>query len=252
MSMDVFVPADRAAVDSTAALPDREIVARVRGGETALFEILMRRHNQRLYRAARAVIRDELEVEDILQQAYLNAFVHLDQFEGRSELSTWLTRIVLNEAFARRRTLQRPELRGATEDGENGRPTAMDTVAAAQPTPDHQAYASELHRLVETAVDSLPETYRVVIMLRDIEGLSTSETGLGLGLGEEAVKTRLHRARAMVRRALTDRLGSVAPGAFHFHASRCDRVVAAVFALLVQRASDASDRPSCGLDTRGH
>jgi RNA polymerase sigma-70 factor (ECF subfamily) len=216
-----------------AALRDVEIVMRVRAGERGLFEILMRRHNQRLYRAARAVVHDEGEIEDILQQAYLNAFCHLDQFEARSEFSTWLTRIVLNEAFARRRKLQRTPQTMAADDETS---EVMDTVATAQPDPERQAYASELHRVLEDAVDALPEHYRVVFMLRDVEGLSTSETGLGLGLGDEAVKTRLHRARAMIRRSVTARIGAVAGSTFQFHAPRCDRVVAAVLKMVARQS----------------
>ena len=106
----------------------------------------------------------------------------------------------------------------------------MDTLTSPDADPERQAYAQELHRVLEAAVDALPETYRTVFMLRDIEGLSTSETGAGLGLGDEAVKTRLHRARAMIRRAVTVRIGEVAAGAFQFHAPRCDRVVSAVLA----------------------
>jgi RNA polymerase sigma-70 factor, ECF subfamily len=223
----------------TAALLDVDIVRRVRAGERGLFEILMRRHNQRLYRAARAVIHDESEVEDILQQAYLNAFCHLDQFQARSAFSTWLTRIVLNEAFARRRQLQRAPREAAPDDPSSG---VMDTVAAPEPDPEHQAYASELHRVLEDAVDALPETYRVVFMLRDVEGMSTSETAHGLGLGDEAVKTRLHRARAMIRRRVTARIGAVAAAAFEFQAPRCDRVVAAVLAMIADHAAEPTDR----------
>ena len=213
------------------ALPDTEIVKRVCAGESALFEILMRRHNQRVYRAARAVVKDEAEVEDVMQQAYINAFTHLHQFEERSQFSTWLTRIVLHEAFGRRRKLRRSEsVMGTQSDlDEDGR-EFMDTVASPRADPERQAYAQELNRVLEAAVDALPETYRTVFMLRDIEGLSTSETGEGLGLGDEAVKTRLHRARAMIRRAVAARIGAVAAGAFEFRAPRCDRVVAAVLA----------------------
>ena len=211
---------------AAAALPDGDVIARVRAGERALFEILMRRHNQRLYRTARAIVRDEAEVEDVLQQAYLNAFTNLDQFEARSQLSTWLTRIVINEASARRRSSLR---RGAARDGSE----ALTTLASPDPSPEHQAYACELHRMVEAAVDSLPEPYRLVFMLRDVEGLTTSETGLGLGLGDEVVKTRLHRARAMIRRVVTERVGPVVvAGAFRFHAARCDRVVSRVLAAI--------------------
>jgi RNA polymerase sigma-70 factor (ECF subfamily) len=227
--------------DETAAAPaslsDAEIVVRVRAGDSALFEILMRRHNQRIYRVARAVVKDESEVEDVMQQAYFNAYAHLDQFEGRSQFSTWLTRITLNEAFGRRRKMRQSESLGTMRshaDIDSG--DVMDTVTSSQPDPERQAYAQELHRVLEEAVDALPETYRTVFMLRDIEGLSTSEAGEGLGLGDEAVKTRLHRARAMIRRSVTARLGDAATGAFQFHAPRCDRVVAAVLARIASRA----------------
>jgi RNA polymerase sigma-70 factor (ECF subfamily) len=221
------------AAAETSALPDAEIVRRVRAGERALFEILMRRHNQRVYRAARAVVKDEAEVEDVMQQAYINAFTHLDQFEERSKFSTWLIRIALNEAFGRRRKMQRNESMTATQstqDEDHGE--LMDAIASPQADPERQAYAQELSRVLEAAVDTLPETYRAVFMLRDIEGLSTSETGEGLGLGDEAVKTRLHRARAMIRRAVTAQIGTVAAGSFQFHAPRCDRVVAHVLAAI--------------------
>jgi len=218
MGMDSLAP--EATAVPASALPDAEVVKRIRGGERPLFEILMRRHNQRLYRAARAVVKDEHEVEDVLQQAYVNAFTHLHQFEERSQFSTWLMRITLNEAFSRRRKLQQ-----ADREEKEG---VMETVMSPQPDPEHQAYARELHRVLEDAVDALPETYRTVFMLRDIEGLSTSETGEGLGLGDEAVKTRLHRARAMIRRSVAARIGATAAQSFQFQAPRCDRVVAAV------------------------
>src|SRR5262245_28054914 len=206
-------------------LTDPEIVRRVRAGDRALFEILMRRHNQRIYRAARAIVKDEAEVEDVMQQAYINAFTHLHQFEERSQFSTWLTRIAVNEAIARRHKMQTAATIAGHDDGGGN---VVETVTAPQPTPEQLAYARELQRVIEAAVDALPEGYRAVFMLRDIEGLSTTETGEGLGLGEEAVKTRLHRARGMVRRALTSRLGEAATGAFQFQAPRCDRVVAFV------------------------
>ena len=226
---------DRTDLTSASALTDAEVVERVRAGDRALFEILMRRHNVRLYRAARAVLNNEHDVEDVMQQAYINAFTHLHQFEERAQFSTWLIRIGLNEAFARRRKTQTAESR--EERGSHvsdDREGVIDGVASSQPDPERQAYARELSRVLEDAVDALPETYRTVFMLRDVEGLSTSETGEGLGLGEEAVKTRLHRARAMIRRAVTARIGSAASGAFQFHAPRCDRVVAAVLSRIEQ------------------
>lgn len=223
--------------DGTAVVPssltDAEIVKRVQGGDLALFEILMRRHNQRIYRTARAVVTDENDVEDVMQQAYINAFTHLHQFEERSQFSTWLTRITLNEAFGRRRKVK-AESMARVSDVDEDPGELMETIASPQPDPERQAYAQELHRVLEEAVDTLPEAYRTVFMLRDIEGLSTNETGEGLGLGEEAVKTRLHRARAMIRRAVTARIGAVAAGSFQFQAPRCDRVVAAVLARIAQ------------------
>jgi RNA polymerase sigma-70 factor, ECF subfamily len=220
--METSAPS-RTAEAPVAALSDADIVKRVRAGDRALFEILMRRHNQRLYRTARAVVKDEDEVEDVMQQAYINAFTHLHQFEERSQFSTWLTRITLNEAFGRRR-----KMRPSEDAGES-----MDTIRSPQPDPERQAYAEELRRVLEDAVDTLPDSYRTVFMLRDIEGLSTQATGEGLGLGEEAVKTRLHRARAMIRQAVTARIGEVASGTFQFQAPRCDRVVAAVLAKIL-------------------
>ena len=229
--MALLTPPDLA---SAPAMSDLDIVTRVRAGERGLFEIVMRRHNQRLYRAARAIVHDEAEVEDVLQQAYLNAFAHLDQFEARSQLSTWLTRIVINEAMARRRQALRVRTESGGPDGASWAEDPLERLPASQPDPEHQAYAGELQRVLEDAVDGLPEAYRVVFMLRDVEGLSTSETGAGLGLGDEAVKTRLHRARAMIRRAVSARLGRAASRAFQFHASRCDRIVAGVLGALDQ------------------
>jgi len=227
---------DGIAVASASTLSDADIVKRVRAGERALFEILMRRHNQQLYRAARAIVKDEHEVEDVMQQAYINAFTHLHQFAERSQFSTWLTRIALNEAFGRRRKMRQSEsMTSAPSDGGEVAGELMKTVRTPQPDPERQAYAKELHRVLEEAVDALPETYRAVFMLRDIEGLSTAETGEGLGLGEEAVKTRLHRARAMIRRAVTARIGGTAAGTFQFQAPRCDRVVSAVLAEIALR-----------------
>jgi len=208
-----------------ATLTDGEIVARVCSGETSLFEVLMRRHNQRVYRAARSIV-DEADAEDVMQQAYINAFVHLEQFESRAQFSTWLTRITIYEALARRRK-QRPEEPLSTNDDQIDDAMA-EPLRTSEVSPERQAYSSEIGRLIEEAVDALPDAYRDVFMLREVEGLSTSETAEGLGVGEEAVKTRLHRARAMVRRTLTGRLGGSAALAFQFHATRCDRVVDAV------------------------
>lgn len=210
-------------------MTDAEVVAKVRAGETDLFEVLMRRHNVRVYRVARAVVKDEAEAEDVMQQAYIKAFLHLNQFEDRSQFSTWLTRIAVHEALARRRKWQ-PDVVEPSGEGDH-----MDRFSAPHPDPERQAYAGELGRVLEEATDALPEMYRTVFMLRDVQGLSTTETAEGLELGEEAVKTRLHRARAMMRRTISERLGAASAEAFQFPATRCDRVVAAVMSEIRHR-----------------
>src|SRR5262249_3098749 len=189
--------------------------------------------------AARAIVKNEAEVEDVMQQAYINAYLHLDQFEERSRFSTWLTRIAVNEAIGRREKARAAQL--MNEPLEEDRGIGVDTFTSSQPTPEHQAYARELQKVLEQAVDELPDAYRAVFVLREIEGLSTSETGEGLGLGEEAVKTRLHRARAMIRRSVSSRIGAAAAGAFQFEAARCGRAVAFVLGNLRTRmASEVS------------
>lgn len=209
------------------ALTDEEVVRRVRRGETALFEVLMRRYNQRLFRLARAIVRDEAEAEDVLQQAYVNAYAHLHQFAGEARFSTWLTRIATYEAFAR---LRRRGRRKETPMGEGEE--AMDDLPAPQPTPERQAFAGELRHALETSLDSLPEAYRTVFVLRDVEGLSTSEAAECLDVSEDVVKTRLHRARALLREELFERAGISARSVFAFDGERCDRIVASVLARL--------------------
>ena len=207
------------------SLTDEEVVRRVLAGDTALFEVLMRRYNQRLFRAARGIVRDDSEAEDAIQQAYVNAYFHLDQFEDRARFSTWLTRIAIHEALARARRGQAGSAAGiGAADAQ-----AADRCHTGAPTPEHQAFASELGRLLEAALDALPETYRVVFLLREIEGLSTAETGACLDIAEDTVKTRLYRARALLRRELSARAGAASAEAFRFDAARCDRVVAAAF-----------------------
>ncbi len=211
-------------LDRWTGLSDEEVVARVVQGQTALFELLMRRHNQRIYRTARAILRDDREAEDVMQQAYVNAYAHLRQFDGRAQFSTWLTRIAVHEAIARARRRGRYE---PLEDGAGGVETHMPTTS--DPDPERQAFARELGALVETAVDALGDGYREVFMLREVEGLSTAETASVLDLSEDVVKTRLSRAKSSLRRDLLERTGATAASAFTFGKARCDRVVAAVF-----------------------
>jgi RNA polymerase sigma-70 factor (ECF subfamily) len=212
-----------AVLERWAALTDEQIVAQVVAGQTALFEVLMRRHNERIYRAARAILKDETEAEDVMQQAYVNAYSHLRQFDARARFSTWLTRIAINEAITRARKRGR-HVPLDEEDTEIG----AAVMASREQDPEHQAFASELGRLVEAAVDTLPDGAREVFMLRDVEGLNTAEVAECLGVSEDVVKTRLSRARAALRRDLYERAGLAAPSAFTFQRPRCDRIVAAV------------------------
>ncbi len=201
-------------------LPDEEVVRRVLGGEPALFEVLMRRHNQRVFRAVRSVLRDERECEDAMQQAWLDAYAHLGQFQGTAAFSTWLTRIALNEALGRVRRSRPGPTSVPTEEGE-----LMGTAAR---DPERRASDRELGRMLEEAVDELPEGYRRVFVLREVDGMSTADAAAVLGVSEAVVKVRLHRARLALRDRLYARAGPAAPGIFTFLGARCDRMVAGV------------------------
>jgi RNA polymerase sigma-70 factor (ECF subfamily) len=221
------------------AAPDAEIVARVLEGDLPRFEVLMRRHNQRLFRAARAVLRDDAEAEDVLQQAYLQAYAHLRQWDGRAQFSTWLTRIALHEALhrARRRRL-RPQVALPGDEA-----PAVKALEEPRPDPEAAAHASGVRTLLEAAIDALPRHYRSVFVLREVEELSTRETADCLELNEDVVKTRLRRARAMLREELLQRAGTAGASAFAFHRERCDRVV---FGVLGRLAGEASGAPDAG------
>jgi RNA polymerase sigma-70 factor (ECF subfamily) len=207
---------------------DEDLVNDVRAGHLASFEVLMRRYNQRLFRVARAVVRDDDEAQDVAQQAYVNAYLHLDQFESRARFSTWLTRIAIHEAISRARRAGRWEASDADAGGES----AMDHIRSPGHDPEQGAYHAELSTLIERATGRLPDTLRSVFVLRDVEEMSTAETAEHLGLKEETVKTRLHRARAQMRRMLDADVGASARTAFQFQGPRCDRMVAEVMARL--------------------
>ena len=212
-------------------LSDEQVVERILGGQTALFEVLMRRHNERLYRAARAIVRDESEAEDVMQQAYVNAYSHLRQFDGRSQVSTWLTRIAIHEALARVR--RRRRYTDMDMDADRTPDQAVDTSNTALPDPERLAFSSEIGALVETAVDRLPDGAREVFVLRMVEGMNTAEVAAALDVSEAVVKTRLSRARAAVRRDLSGHFETAAATTFRFLRPRCDRVVAAVLARIL-------------------
>jgi RNA polymerase sigma-70 factor (ECF subfamily) len=212
---------------------DQEVVDRVRAGDTALYEILMRRYNQRLYRVTCAILRDSAEAEDVIQDAYVRAYQHLGQFAGHAPFAVWLTRIAVNEALHRLHLRRRStQFEDFEYDGEDAMSDAESSVPESSPDPEQRASITELGRLLEEAVLDLPEQYRAVVVLRDVEELTTAETAAALELTEENVKVRLHRARAMMRDRLFARVGRGVKTAFPFMGERCDRVVLGVFARL--------------------
>jgi RNA polymerase sigma-70 factor (ECF subfamily) len=214
--------------DAFASVPDEALVQRVCAGETACFEVLMRRHNERIYRTVRAVLGEDADAEDVMQQAYVSAYQHLAGFEGRARFSTWLTRIAINEAYARIRKRQRTEPAPWEDDQRMG-----DEPTAEGPTPEQIAARIEIQALLERAVDTLSVPNRTVFVLRAVEGLSTAETADCLKISEEAVKTRLHRANEALRLWLAAQMGDAVHEAFRFYRPRCDAVVSGVMTRLV-------------------
>jgi RNA polymerase sigma-70 factor (ECF subfamily) len=211
-----------------AALGERDLVARAQRGERDAFRAIMKRCNQRLFRVARAIVGDDAEAEDVVQDAYLGAFAHLDAFRGEASIFTWLTRITINEAnqhLRRRRPivgLEAVEAAQASGGGVIMFPNS-DTL-----TPEADAARAQVRRLIEAAIDDLPEAFRLVFILRDIEDCSAAEAANSLGVREETVKTRLHRARRLLRTALHQKMVSTVGEAFPFLGRRCERITEAV------------------------
>jgi RNA polymerase sigma-70 factor (ECF subfamily) len=216
-----------------ARLAEAELVALAKAGQREAFAALMRRGNQRLFRIARAVVRDEGEAEDVLQEAYVRAFASLADFRGEASILTWLTRIVLNEAHGRLRK-RRPTVELDALEAAQADPGRVLIFPGAE-DPEQGAARAEVRRLVERAVDDLPEDFRVVFIMRDVEGLNVEETAAALGVKPETIKTRLHRARRRLRERLDAELASSLKGAFPFLGARCDRVTEAVLERLASR-----------------
>ncbi|TIQ00315.1 MAG: RNA polymerase sigma factor [Mesorhizobium sp.] len=204
-----------------AASGEMQLVGRALAREGGAFNTIIKMHNQRLYRIARSVVRNDSEAEDVVQEAYVRAFAHLGDFRGESSLATWLSRIVINEALGRlrktRRTVAMPQ-----------RLQAEIIKFPLSDDPERTMAQRQILELVERATDRLPDVYRTVFVARVIEGLSIEETAELLDVRPETVKTRLHRARALVRKALADQIGPVLLDAFPFAGRRCERLTAAV------------------------
>ena len=229
MTIPESAPSTRSAQLDASTESDDSLISRICAGETACFEPLMRRHNERIYRTVRAVLGDDADVEDVMQQAYISAFQHLDRFEGRARFSTWMTRIAINEAYARLRKRYRTE--PAPWEDEHA---MAEEPEAAGPTPEQIAARQEIHTLLERAVDTLSVPNRTVFVLRVVQGLSTAETAECLKISEEAVKTRLHRANEALRLWLAEQVGDLVQDAFRFYRPRCDAVVSQVMGRLTR------------------
>lgn len=220
---------------------EADLVERARRGEEDAVRSIIQTHNRRLFRVARGVLHDDVEAEDALQEAYLKAFTRLDAFRGAARLSTWLTRIVVNEARAR---LRRRHATTSLEAAENPHMAEGASIIpfpgpSADADPESAAARAQLRELLERAVDELPEPFRLVFVMREIEGMSVEETAASLELKPETVKSRLFRARRLMRSRLEKRLVSALDGAFPFGGRRCARMADAVVARLAAQRGGA-------------
>jgi len=212
----------------SAAVDDAELVRRALARDGGAFRTIMKKYNQRLYRLARGIVRNDSEAEDIVQEAYFRAFTHLGDFRGDSSLVTWLSRITINEALGRLRS-RRPTVDLVTFEAHRTPAEVIQfPLTSKSDDPERTMAQRQLLQLVEQATDKLPEVYRVVFITRVIEGLSVEETAEILNLRPETVKTRLHRARRLVREQLDKQIGPVLMDAFPFAGRRCERVTVAV------------------------
>ncbi len=228
-------------------MTDHELVIRIRNGQLALFEVIMRRYNQRLFRIARGILRDDGEAEEVVQDSYIRAYEHLDEFQGPHGFSGWLSRIAINQALMRARRADWQTRQWVTErlDDAGQELTTMDRSTSTSPTPEDAAYQNELRVLLQQAIDALPDPYRLTFMMREVEQMSVRETAACLGIESATVKTRVFRARRMLRRTLSKQVRAATSEAFGFAGHRCDRIVARVLARL-------SDDGTANDNTRFH
>jgi len=212
---------------------ERNLVERAASGDQSAFRAIMERNNQRLYRVARAVMKDDTEAEDVVQETYLRAFFNLSKFRGESSLTTWLTRIALNEALGRKRKQRAMVTLETVETAQQTSAQIIQFPAMNTETdPERSAAQNEIQRLLERAMDALPEPFRVVFVMRDVEEMSIEETAFHLGIRPQTVKTRLHRARRLLRQSLDGELASTLKETYPFAGARCARITEAVLSRL--------------------
>lgn len=229
---DAMQPAS--AQTPASGLPDVALAARIVQGDRDAFTVLMRRHNRTLYRAARGILRNDADAEDAVQDAWLHAYTAIGDFRGDAKLSTWLTRIAVNAALQRLRKRKRTaEIIHMDGDADMDLPAVDGTPPAMAPDrPDLAAMRSETRRLLEQAVDLLPEAFRIVFVLRAVEEMSVEETAVVLGVPEATVRSRFFRARGQLRESLAREIDLAVEHAYGFAGARCDRIVARVLARL--------------------
>lgn len=223
---------------------DGDLVARILAKDQSAFESLMRAHNGRLFRVARAILKDDAEAEDALQDAYLDAYRHIDTFRGDSQLGTWLVRVVANHALMRLRRQKRD--RNVIPFGTTEREDADRVSEMADPTtelPQAATLRAEVRKMLERRIDELPMSFRTVFVLREVEEMSVEETAEALGIPAATVRSRLFRARGLLRAALARDLDLATGDVFGFAGGRCDRIVAAVLARLAREQADAPSHP---------
>jgi RNA polymerase sigma-70 factor, ECF subfamily len=220
---------------------DSELAQRIAGGDAAAFEVLMRRHNRLLYRTARGILRDDHEAEDCVQEAYLQAYRSIERFRAEARLSTWLVRIVINQALEKLRRHKREDGTVAL-DNVVDLEQHMDTMSAMTSEPERPEMAAarhELRRMLESRIDRLPDAFRTVFILRALEELSVEETAACLGIPEATVRTRFFRARSQLREAIARDVDVAIEEAFSFDGARCDRIVAVVLERIAHTAPQA-------------
>ena len=213
---------------ATVRTAEAELVRRARARDEPAIRAILQANNRRLYRLARGILRNDGEAEDVVQETYVQAFTHLDDFRGDSSLATWLSRIAMNLAVGRLRR-QRPGVEWTTlPPGVLEAQIIHFPLLATSEDPEKSMAQREIRHVVEHAIDELPEVFRIVFIARVIEGMTIEETAASLGLKPETVKTRLHRARAMLRNNVEAKIGPVLMDAFPFAGQRCERLTEAV------------------------
>ena len=231
--------------EPASAVDDAELVGRIARHDQAAFEVLMRRHNGKLFRVARAILKDDAEAEEALQDGYLDAYRHIGDFRGGARLSTWLTRIVINQALMRLRKQRRDRIVVPIGDGRATEPdqAEADVTDERSESPPGATLRAEIRRALEHRIDELPTAFRTVFVMREVEDMTVDETAECLSIPAATVRTRLFRARAMLREALARDMDMATVDVFSFAGERCDRIVAGVLARALAPSSPP-DAPS--------